>query len=190
MGYFTTIHIVTVEKLNQMLEKRMWFWDDTEGRDMYESAVIEVGDSRIVTLYSIDIQENINELVDKLMANRHSSVTPSPLQELRSNRKELEKEEASWTELVFRPDGCFTFERLLSPDYWPYIMEPYSGELARGTQAWRVLDATTATPIAIIRPKEVGTGTAFTVVVNGYSQTQTFGDLKSAAIYAATEYNG
>ncbi len=182
MGYFTTIHIVTVENKDQTLEKRMWFWDDTEGRDMYESAVDEVGDNRIVTLYSIDVQDRINEEVDRLMSNRHSYSTPTPLQELRSNRQAPGETEATWGELEFRPEGVFTIERTLSPDYWPYTVERY------GVDGWRVIDNTSGTPISIITP--MAGGTAFKVVVNGYSQITKFSNLRGAVIHAATEYNG
>lgn len=187
MGFFDTIYIVTEEKLDTSLLRKQWFWDKSEAEQFYHNQLhIE---ERIITLYAFDLRETIDEKIDSLMANRHSHVTPSPLQEIQSTRPAPEERE-EWTELVFRPDGCFTFERIVSPDYWPYIVEPYAGELARGTQSWRVLDGTTATPLAIIRPKEVGTNTAFSVVVNGYSKHQAFNDLKSAAVYAVTQHNG
>lgn len=187
MDLFTTIHIVTIEMKDQTLVQRMWFWDDTEAHDMYQSAVDEVGDIRIVTLYSIDVQDSINERVDELMKNRHSSVTQTPLQEVRSNRTAPDSEAVTWSELEFRPDGEFYIERLKAStsEYWPYRVEAYE---AYGDDSWRVFDVTTGTPIGLIRP---GTqNEAFKAVVNGYAQTQVFTNLKAAVIYVATEYNG
>lgn len=175
----TDIYIVRTQRNGSGSDK--WFWDYGEAIRAFENSK-DLHNLTSSEFFRLDVEELITEFITDTLDNGADN-EPELLDSFFPN-------DVTWTELVFRPDGCFTFERLLSPDYWPYIVEPYSGELARGTQAWRVLDATTATPIAIIRPKEVGTGTAFTVVVNGYSQTQTFGDLKSAAIYAATEYNG
>jgi hypothetical protein len=183
MGYFTTIHIVTIEFPDQSLVQRMWYWDVTEAKDMYQSAVDEVGESRIVTLYSIDVQDTINERVDELMKNRHSSVTQTPLQELRSNRP-APSEDVTWGELEFRPNGEFYIERLKAStsEYWPYSVEPY------GDFGWRVIDDTSQAPIGIVKP---GTqNESFKAIVNGYSQIKPFTNLKAAVIHIATEYNG
>lgn len=182
MANLSTIHIVTLEMKDQSLIQRTWFLDEFEAKDMYESTVDAVGDIRIVTLYSIDIQENINELVDELMTNRHSHVTP--LQEVRSNRTAPESEDVTWGELEFRPDGEFYIERrkASTSEYWPYRVESYADDM------WRVFDVTTGTPIGIIRP---GTqNEAFKATVNGYSQIRPFANLKGAVIHIATEYNG
>ena len=179
------IFILHFEDHKNETSSTAWFWARSEAESQYDQTMESLGEDQTITMYSADARGVITDFVDEALGNGAEG-----LDEIRSSRKAEDPKEATWTELVFRPDGSFTFERLLSPDYWPYVIEPYAGELSQGTQSWRVLDATTATPIAIIRPKGVGTNTAFTVVVNGYSQTQAFNDLKSAAIYAAKEYNG
>lgn len=187
MSFFTNIYIVVVETTGQMLESRKWFWERSEGVEAYNDAKSEFGHSRIITLYSFNMHDTIEDKVTQIMGNRHSLVNRPALEELRSNRPAPESEEAVWGELEFRPEGYFYIERTKAStsEYWPYRVERYE---VRGDNAWRVIDHTTGTPIGII-----GTGTqgeAFKAVVNGYSQTGNFISLKAAVIHVATEYNG
>lgn len=123
-GFFTsyaTLYIVTVEKLDKMLQSRMWYWDRAEALDMYDGAVDQYDDERIITVYSIDIQDTINERVDALMANRHSATGRPPLEELRSNRKAAALP-VEYTPLRLRDKDELDIERTEGGDYWQYAV--------------------------------------------------------------------
>lgn len=185
MEFLTTLYIVTVERLDQTLQSRIWYWDRYEAMTMYEGIIDQYDDERIATVYSIDIQDTINERVDELMKNRHSAVTQTPLEELRSNRKAAEADDVTWGELEFRPDGEFYIERLKAStsEYWPFRVEAHDS-----TGGWRVIDATTDVPMGIIRPGTQNEN--FRATVNGYSQTPVFTNLKGAVIHIVNEFNG
>lgn len=182
MGFFETIYIVHLQDIKNQTNATAWYWDRTDAEQNYENAVStheDNGSESVVTLYSTDITGLVGDYVDEALGNN-----PDSLNEIRSNRKAPEGEDVTWTELEFRADGTFYIERLKSPDYWPYRVERYNED------QWRVFDATTMTPIAVISPRTVGSNETFRVVVNGYSQTKSFTNLKGAVIYAAEEYNG
>jgi hypothetical protein len=155
-----------------------WFWDRDEAQRAYNRRVEEIGDTHGVKLFRLDVDEDLSEIVAEAVSNDVGEVLDT---------HEPEAEEAVWGELEFRPEGCFYIERTKAStsEYWPYRVESY------GTQdsgMWRVMDGTTGSPIAIIKP---GTQNEwFRVVVNGYSQTEAFTNLKAAVIHSATEYNG
>lgn len=189
MEFLTTIYIVTIERLDQTLQSRMWYWDRYEAMTMYEGIIDQYDDERIATVYSIDVQDTINERVDELMVNRHSiSGNRAPLEELRSNRKAAEADDVTWGDLNYHPEGFFLIERLKAStsEYWGFHVEPYNVGDINEPGAWRVIDTATDVPMAIIRHTE----NAFKVIVNGYSRTETFAHLKAAVIYAVGEFNG
>lgn len=121
MGFFTTIYIVTVEQLDQTLQSRVWYWDRDEANGAYEAIVDQYEDTRIATVYSIDVHDTIDERVNTLMANRHSRTNPSPMDELRSNRAAPEpKVEYTRLQLSAADKDSLYTERTVSPDYWGY----------------------------------------------------------------------
>lgn len=173
----TTIHIVSTNYKNQS-GTDTWFWDRDEAQQVYNRKVEEVGDTNSVQLLRLDVNEAMSEIVAEAISNESAEVLDS---------HEPDAEEAVWGELEFRPEGYFYIERTKAStsEYWPYRVERYA---ALEDGAWRVIDATMGTPVGIIRP---GTqNESFKVVVNGYSQTGVFINLKEAVIFAATEFNG
>jgi hypothetical protein len=144
VSFITTVFIVTVEKLDQTLQSRMWYWDRDEALSNYESITDQYDDERIVTLYSIDIEDTITERVDALMANRHSRTTVSPLEELRSNRKAPESK-PEYSELRLDENSKeLLIERTHNGDYWSFcISKPF-------THTWRVMDSMDRTAIGRI----------------------------------------
>lgn len=181
MGFFDTIYIITEEKLDSNLVRQQWFWDKDEAEQFYQNQ-LDIED-RIITLYAFDLRDTIEDTIRGLMSNRHSSLTPTPLQEIRSSRKAAD--EGSWTDLEYRPEGYFYIERINSPDYWPFKVEPYGD-----SGSWRVVDATVGTPMAIIHPYISDGNAVFKVTVNGFSRTTPFVNLTGAVKFAITEFNG
>lgn len=181
MGFFDTIFIVTSERENRELLERQWFWDRTDAEQFYHNQMqIE---NRLITLYSYDLRDSIERQINALMVNRHSTVFPTALQELQSNRPALEKE-AEWSELEYRPEGYFYIERLKSPDYWPYRAE-IRDNVERG---FIIFDHTTDQRIATVEPDDHSR--SFLVTVNDQRHGTRFTSLKAAVIFAAEEYNG
>lgn len=119
MPTLPTIYIVTVEKLDQMLQSRMWYSDHYEAMTIYERIIDRYLDDRIVTVYSVEVEDTINELVDDLMKNRHSSVSKTPLEELRSNRKAAEPE-LEWDGPRVNGTDLIYMEVAYGGDYWGY----------------------------------------------------------------------
>jgi hypothetical protein len=149
MSFFTTIYIVTIEKLDQTLQSRAWYWDRTEANDKYNEAVDEYEDTRIVTVYSIDMQGTIEEKITQFMANRHSSVNRPPLDELRSSRK-AEKPAVEYTPLVVTAEGTGLYiERSMAGEYWAYALS----KRFRNTWTVREMDGTRVGAIYLIDPE-------------------------------------
>ena len=182
MAAISTLYVVTVSR-NSGSGSRMWFFDRDEAEDLYESAVDELGDEAVVTLYVTDVQQIINDHLDEAVQSAGNS--NSTLQELRSSRP---ADDITWSDLSYHPAGHFTIERLKasSSEHWAFHVEPYNVEGSQAPAAWRVIDSLSDVPMAIIRHQE----NDFKVTINGYSQTETFRDLKAAVIYSVGEFNG
>jgi hypothetical protein len=134
MGFFTTIHIVTIEKLDTSLERHMWFWDETEARDAYNEALDEVVDTRIVTRYSIDLNPDLDKLVASFMANRHSSINRPELVERETNLPDTKRFEPEYT--LLRNDGDRLYiERTMGGEFWSYTVSKHGS-------GWHVRDFT------------------------------------------------
>lgn len=129
MSIFTNIYIVAVENLGEMLQNRRWYWDRSEALDVYNEAVNEDENTRIVTLYSIDMEDVIEERVDSLMANRHSRTSPTPLEELRSSRAATAAPEPEYSNLRYDEGSThLLIERTLGGEFWQYrIIKRSSG---------------------------------------------------------------
>ena len=149
MSFFTTVHIVTVEQLDQRLQSRVWYWDRTEAIDAYNAIVDQYEDTRIATVYSIDVHDTIDERVNTLMANRHSNTNRSPLEELRSNRTAPEPA-VEYTPIMITTDGTALYtERTQSPDFWGYKLT----KTFRNTWTGRGTDGERVGAVYLLQPE-------------------------------------
>jgi hypothetical protein len=152
-------------------EPRNWDRDGVQNATAF-SHLAAVGFSRLGTrMYSIPFVDAYRE--------EYSKLTPEP----------DEDGDVTWGELEYRPEGYFYIERLKAStsEYWPYNVEPYNdAEKVNAPAAWRLIDATTGVPMAIIRHKE----SDFRVTVNGHTRSDRYQTLKGAVLFAVSEFNG
>lgn len=174
----TDIYIVRTERNGSGSDK--WFWDYGEAIRAFENSK-DLHNLASSEFFRLDVDELITEFITDTLDNGADN-QPELLDSFFPDRDDI-----TFSELEFRPEGYFYIERLKAStsEYWPYRVD-LNG--MTNEDGYAVFDDTTETLIGVVVPSS--NTPAFKASVNGHEAEQQFINLKAAVIHIATEYNG